>query len=269
MMATRRRFMEGTLHAAMLSVLGNRVFGAQAASGSYALNPAFEYLKKWVAPTAPYTPDGPMVLKYDIINWMGEGGPHNTVIGKLILSRLRREQGRVAFRVDCACGQDHWVSEVTCLDDVWNTPEEWTFTSKPLSPDTNCRNLVENRFKGIRKKTELELTWAGGRKKSIPFSGPILFPFALLASPEKWARSSAADQPMNALRELHYLMPDQRFIADGTVVLTDGSSLGSFLQYGPGGIPVNYVSGPTGLPLAMTGFLISYLLTDAEIGGAA
>lgn len=74
MMATRRRFMEGTLHAAMLSFLSNRVFAAQATSDSYALNPAFQYLEQWQPPKASYASNKPMVLKYDMINWRGEGG---------------------------------------------------------------------------------------------------------------------------------------------------------------------------------------------------
>lgn len=75
--------------------------------------------------------------------------------------------------VDCACGQDHWAAEIICLDDEMNTPEEWTFTSKPLSPNTDCQKLVESGFKGVLQKARLELAWDSGRNGPCEGTWPI------------------------------------------------------------------------------------------------
>jgi hypothetical protein len=267
--------MEGTVHAAMLSIIGRRASGvpdADMPGNKYALNPAFQYLQTWTPPVALYSENEPLTLGYDMIDWMAPGGggeAENKVIGRMKLSRRRTGAGNVFLNIDYTCGRDRWIADVTCRDDRWCTPVEWTFRSMPEAPHGQVQNLVTTAFKGVRGETALTLTWTSGRQATVPVSGPLMFPFAMLACPEKWSPAAAEKKPVTAVRDLYHLLPDQRFVADGRVPLADGTSLFTCLQHGPGWVPANYVSGPTGLPLAMTGFLISYILTDAAPGGAA
>jgi hypothetical protein len=274
MSVTRRRFMEGTVHAAMLSVLSRRAFGAGAATGAnrYALKPVFQYLRTWKAPVLPYSQNGSMTLGYDMVDWMAPGGggeARNSVVGRLTLSRRRSPDGIIDLSVEHSCGHDQWTADVTCRDDRWCTPVEWDFRSEPRAPHPQFQNLVASGLKGKNNGEAVDIIRTNGRTVSVPFSGSLMFPFAMLACPEKWDPAAAGNKTVTAVRDLYYLLPDQHFVADGQVSLAGGTSLSAFLQHGPGWVPANYVSGPTGLPLAMTGFLISYILTDAEAGGAA
>jgi hypothetical protein len=232
----------------------------------YALNPARSWLQNYTPPTG-YAPGKSQTLTFESLSCrpMKDAGkkPSSNVInaGGLVLKRTV-EKIRIRYDLEQTLEDSTIEGSFVCRPDAFRTPLEWELTAQPHY-EREHRKLATLNYRGTVSKDGCHCQ-AGPLDQAVPLNHPASLFWNLLDAGEA-LQNLKQKQHFDLFWEGLTARPSQTLENDGYTVLPGSKTpVKTVMLHGPAMMPQHFLVTEEGVPLGVTGFLVSWMLTKVE-----
>lgn len=227
----------------------------------YALNPVRAWLQRYVPPSG-YDPLKDQTLEYTGLMVHPPRGKVQTNVfenGRLSMKRMAGPDG-VRYEIDQTLEDSGLRGTMQCRAGGFRAPVQWEFTASP-NGDSRWTALSALTYRGTvdAKAGKVRLS-TGKMGVTQDTKSPATLLWNLLDSPA--LQGIARERPYDLFWEGMTFRPGQTLTPDGFTVLPGSNTpVKTVMLHGPASMPLHFLVTEAGVPLGVTGFLCSWMLT--------